>query len=220
MAQIQSFNRRDPRRLRLAMVRDQIEARGIRHPGVLAAMRSVPRHCFVQEALALHAYDDTALPIGYGQTISQPFMVARMSELLQPEPGMRILEVGSGCGYQAAVLSSMGCAVYGIERVREIYQFARARLGKLGFHRVHLHCGDGTLGLPTAAPFDRIIVSAGGPAVPPPLVSQLAEGGLLVIPVGPQGGQRLLRIRKANGQAHSEDFGRAVFVDLVGNHGW
>lgn len=202
------------------MVRDQIEARGVKHPDVLAAMREVPRHCFVQPALGLHAYDDTALPIGYGQTISQPFMVARMSELLQAEKGMRILEVGSGCGYQAAVLAAMGCTVYGIERVREIYLASLTRLRRLGFHRVHLHCGDGTLGLLTAAPFDRIIVSAGGPEVPKPLISQLAEDGLLMIPVGPQHGQRLVRIRKANGQIYTEDFGGAVFVGLIGCHGW
>lgn len=210
----------DPRRLRKAMVRDQIQARGIAHPGILAAMSEIPRHQFVQDALALHAYDDTALPIGYGQTISQPYMVARMSELLQPEAGMRILEIGSGSGYQAAVLAWLGCSVYGIERVKEIYQAAVARLRRLGFRRVHLHYGDGTLGMPQAAPFDRIIVSAGGPAVPPPLLEQLAEGGILLIPVGQSRGQRLVRIFKNNGKFEKQDLGGAIFVDLIGNHGW
>lgn len=209
----------DPKRMRLAMVKNQIEGRGIRQPEVLAAMRQVPRHHFVQEALLLHAYDDTALPIGYGQTISQPFMVARMSELLEVRTGMRILEVGSGCGYQAAVLAAMGCVVFGIERVREIYQGALARLRRLGLHRVHLHYGDGTLGLANAAPFDRIIVSAGGPAIPPPLVDQLADDGILLIPVGPPHNQRLLRVHKSGNRTFTEDFGGAIFVDLIGSHG-
>lgn len=210
----------DPRRLREAMVRNQIESRGVSNPDVLAAMRTVPRHQFVQPALALHAYDDTALPIGYGQTISQPFIVARMCELLEPEPGMRVLEVGSGCGYQAAILSTLGCSVYGIERVREIYQQALRRMRALGLHRVHLHCGDGTLGLATAAPFDRIIVSAGGPEIPKPLLGQLADGGILLIPVGAPRHQRLMRARKSGGRIQLEDFGAVIFVDLVGSHGW
>lgn len=211
----------DPRRSRLRMVKEQIEARGIRDARVLAAMRAVPRHLFVQEALAAHAYEDTSLPIGYGQTISQPFMVARMSQLLETEQGMRVLEVGSGCGYQMAVLAAMGCVVYGIERVREIYQTTLARLRRMRVPRVHLLKGDGTLGLPPAAPFDRIVVSAGGPEVPPPLIAQLDNGGLLLIPVGStQRQQRLLRLRKQNGKIYSEDLGMAVFVDLIGNHGW
>lgn len=202
------------------MVRDQIEARGVADPAVLAAMREVPRHCFVQEALAMRAYDDTALPIGYGQTISQPYIVARMSELLQPEAGLRALEIGSGCGYQAAVLAAMGLSVHGIERVAEIYQGALARLRRLGYRRAHLHYGDGTRGLPTAAPFDRIIVSAGAPAIPKPLLDQLGEYGIMVIPVGQPGRQRLVRVRKRDSKVRMEDFGGVVFVDLVGVHGW
>lgn len=210
----------DFRRLRLAMVRDQIEARGITHTGVLEAMRELPRHMFVQEALALHAYDDTALPIGYGQTISQPYMVARMTEALKPEAGMRTLEIGCGSGYQAAVLACLGCTVYGIERVREIYRGTLARIRRLGLHRVHLHCGDGTLGLVQAAPFERILVSAGGPRIPEPLVDQLAEGGILVIPVGQPRRQRLVRLTKQGARLVQEDMGGAIFVDLIGSHGW
>lgn len=210
----------DFRRLRLAMVRDQIEARGITDAAVLAAMRMLPRHLFVQEALALHAYDDTALPIGYGQTISQPYMVARMTELLKPKTGMRILEIGCGSGYQAAVLGCLGCTVYGIERVREIYRATLARIRRLGLHRVHLHYGDGTLGLVQAAPFERILVSAGAPGIPKPLVDQLAESGILVIPVGEPRRQRLVRLTKMGGRLVQEDVGGAVFVDLIGSHGW
>lgn len=211
----------DPKRQRLRMVKEQIEARGITDKRVLAAMRVVPRHLFVQEALAMHAYDDAALPIGYGQTISQPFMVARMSELLEIEAGMRVLEVGSGCGYQMAVLAAMGCVVYGMERVREIYLTTLARLRQMHLIHTQLFLGDGTLGLAPAAPFDRIVVSAGGPQIPPPLVAQLANSGILVIPVGStQRKQRLVRLRKHNGKVYTEDLGMAVFVDLIGNHGW
>lgn len=211
----------DPKRLRQRMVKEQILARGIVDPLVIAAMGEVPRHLFVQEALAAHAYEDTSLPIGYGQTISQPYMVARMSELLEAERGMRVLEIGAGCGYQMAVLAAMGCVVYGMERVREIYQATLARLRRLRLMRAQLHLGDGTLGLPPAAPFDRIIVSAGGPEIPPPLVSQLGNGGVLLIPVGStQRRQRLTRLRKLNGKVYMEDLGMAVFVDLIGNHGW
>ncbi len=202
------------------MVRNQIESRGIKSQRVLAAMREVPRHLFVQEALSLHAYDDSALPIGYGQTISQPYMVAKMSELLAAEPGMRVLEIGAGCGYQAAVLAQLGCVVYGIERIREIYQTTVTRLKRLGIGRVHMHYGDGSLGLPPAAPFERILVSAGAPQVPQPLARQLAEGGILLVPVGGKQAQRLLRLTRMNGKIISEDMGAAVFVDLVGSHGW
>lgn len=212
--------RPDPRRLRQAMVRNQIESRGISSPAVLAAMQAVPRHLFIQEALFLHAYEDAALPIGYGQTISQPYMVARMSEMLETQPGMRCLEIGAGCGYQAAVLAQMGCIVYAVERIRELYQSATARLKRLGYDRVHLHYGDGSIGLGPAAPFDRILVSAGAPKVPEPLLRQLAEGGVLLVPVGNRQNQRLLRLRRENGKIISEDVGGAIFVDLVGSYGW
>ena len=218
--QMAASPRPDYRRLRMAMAREQIEGRGIKSQRVLAAMREVPRHLFVQEAMSLHAYEDAALPIGYGQTISQPYTVARMSELLETEPGMRVLEIGAGCGYQASILAHAGCIVYGIERIREIYRAAAQRLKRLGIGRVHLHYGDGSLGLPAAAPFERILVSAGAPAIPEPLARQLAEGGILLVPVGNRDGQRLLRIRRRNGKIYEEDVGGAVFVDLVGSYGW
>lgn len=211
----------DPRRLRSRMVREQLEARGISHPGVLAAMGEVPRHLFVQEALRAQAYEDTPLPIGYGQTISQPYIVALMSELLEADRGMRVLEVGTGSGYQAAVLAAMGCTVFTVERLRELYLSAAALLRQLGLRGIHMQRSDGTLGMPEAAPFERIIVTAGGPEIPRPLVDQLGEGGILLIPVGTRPrAQRLMRLRKEQGRIHSEDLGSVVFVDLVGDHGW
>lgn len=203
------------------MVREQIEARGIGNQAVLDAMAQVPRHLFVPEAFKSHAYDDAPIPIGFGQTISQPFTVARMTDLLEVDKGVRVLEIGAGSGYQAAVLASIGCAVISIERLRELYLRAKALLQKLGYRAIHLHRGDGTLGFPVAAPFERILVSAGGPQVPPPLLAQLAEGGVLLIPVGGRPGQQhLLRLRKFNGKIIQEDLGSTTFVDLVGDHGW
>ncbi|CAI3225570.1 Protein-L-isoaspartate O-methyltransferase (EC [Desulfovibrio diazotrophicus] len=211
----------DPRRLRQRMVREQLEARGITDCGVLAAMGSVPRHLFVQEALRAQAYEDTPLPIGYGQTISQPYIVALMSQLLEARRGMRVLEIGTGSGYQAAVLASMGCVVFTVERLRELYQSTAPLLRQLGLRSIHMQRRDGTLGVPEAAPFDRIIVTAGGPEVPPPLVDQLDEGGILLIPVGSRPRtQRLLRLRKTQGRVSREDLGPVIFVDLVGDHGW
>lgn len=211
----------DPRHARARMVREQIASRGIVDDRVLNAMRSVPRHLFVPEALYPHAYEDRPLPIGCGQTISQPYTVARMTDFLELVEGMRVLEIGSGCGYQAAVLAAMGCMVFGMERIPELFRAAGMRLRRLGVRGVHLHRGDGTLGMPWAAPFERILVSAGGPSVPPPLVEQLADDGILLIPVGPRSrSQRLLRIRKQKGEILEEDMGPAVFVDLVGDHGW
>lgn len=203
------------------MVSEQLAARGITHPLVLAAMGQVPRHLFVQEALSAHAYEDMTLPIGYGQTISQPFTVARITELLEPGRGLRVLEVGAGSGYQMAVLAAMGCKVYGIERVREIFKITALRMQRLGLGHVQLHCADGTLGFAPAAPFDRIVVSAGGPQIPPPLLRQLGENGVMIIPVGANPRQqRLIRARKTHGKISTEDLGSTVFVDLIGNHGW
>lgn len=211
----------DPRRLRRRMVREQLEARGISHPGVLAAMGTVPRHLFVQEALRSQAYEDTPLPIGYGQTISQPYIVALMSELLEVDRGMRVLEIGTGSGYQAAVLAAMGCTVFTVERLRELYLNTGALLRQLGLRGIHMQRRDGTLGMPEAAPFERIIVTAGGPEIPRPLVDQLDEGGILLIPVGARPRtQRLMRLRKEQGRIHTEDLGSVIFVDLVGDHGW
>ena len=192
----------DPRRLRLRMVRE-LAARGITDGRVLDAMSRVPRHLFVPEGLRSRAYEDCPLPIGYGQTISQPSTVALMSQMLETSPGMRVLEVGTGSGYQAAVLAAMGYTVYTVERLKELYQSARALLQ------------------PAAAPFDRIIVTAGGPQIPRPLLEQLAVDGIMLIPVGARPRtQRLMRIMRRQGRLCSEDLGPAVFVDLVGDHGW
>ena len=173
----------DPRRLRLRMVRE-LAARGITDGRVLDAMSRVPRHLFVPEGLRSRAYEDCPLPIGYGQTISQPSTVALMSQMLETSPGMRVLEVGTGSGYQAAVLAAMGCTVYTVERLKELYQSARALLQQLDLRAIHMQRSDGTLGMPAAAPFDRIIVTAGGPQIPRPLLEQLAVDGIMLIPVG------------------------------------
>lgn len=211
----------DPKRHRYRMVQEQIQARGVQDPAVINAMLTVPRHLFVQEALRSQSYEDRALPIGHGQTISQPYIVARMTELLELQPGMRVLEIGTGSGYQAAVLAAMGCTVYTVERVRELYLATQSLLREMGLRAIQTKRDDGTLGAPEAAPFDRIIVTAGGPEIPLPLVAQLEDPGILLIPVGEQKrAQKLLRLRKERGTVTQEDMGNVVFVDLVGNHGW
>jgi protein-L-isoaspartate(D-aspartate) O-methyltransferase len=167
------------------MVRTQIAGRGIRDERVLRAMRVVPRHRFVPGAVAVHAYEDRALPIGWDQTISQPYIVAIMSELGHVDPPCKVLEVGTGSGYQAAVLAEMGCEVYSIEIVEELGRWAHERLEQTGYgDRVHTRIGDGYRGWPEAAPFDAVLVTAAAPRIPEPLVEQLREGGRLVIPVG------------------------------------
>jgi len=181
---------------RAEMVRRQIEARGVRSPTVLAALRAVPRHRFVPSGLVDEAYTDRPLPIGEGQTISQPYIVALMTELLQLTPGDRVLEVGTGSGYQAAVLAAMGMEVYSIEIVERLGREAAARLGALGYGTVHLHIGDGYRGWPERAPFAGILVTAAPDHVPRPLLAQLAPGGRLVIPVG-EGIQQLEVHRRA-----------------------
>lgn len=198
-----------------------LEERGLKAPAVLAALASVPRHLFVAEALRAHAYEDTPLPIGFGQTISQPSIVALMTALLEAQPGMRVLEIGTGSGYQAAVLAAMGCTVFSLERMPELHTATRALLQGLYAGSIRTYCRDGTRGLPLAAPFERIIVTAGGPEVPEPLLDQLAEGGILLIPVGSRPRtQRLLRVHKRQGRTDTEDLGPVIFVDLVGDHGW
>lgn len=211
----------DPKRLRERMVREQIEARGVKDPGVLAAMRAVPRHLFVEEALAQRAYADRPLPIGHGQTISQPYIVAHMSELLEVKPGHKILEIGTGSGYQAAVLAEMGAEVCTVERLRPLYLAARDLMIKLRYFNVRLKLDDGTLGWPSEAPFDRIIVTAGGPQAPRPLVDQLGDPGRLIAPVGAtQGAQELKLVVKEGGRERVENKGSVAFVDLVGAYGW
>lgn len=211
----------DLKRNRERMVRDQLERRQISDPNVLRAMRSVPRHKFVQDAMRLSAYEDNALPIGYGQTISQPYIVGLMSEALEAEPGMSVLEIGTGSGYQAAVLYAMGLQVYSVERIPELHYAAVKIFADLGYTSPQFKLDDGTLGWPEKALFDRILVTAGGPEIPKPLVDQLADPGVLVLPVGrARRTQQLVRIRKNNGDITLEKLGSVAFVDLVGTHGW
>ncbi len=211
----------DMRRSRERMVREQIEARGVSDQRVLAAMRKVQRHLFMEEALHGQAYADHPAPIGFGQTISQPYIVALMSQLLEVQPEMKVLEIGTGSGYQAAVLAEMGARVYTVERIPELHQAARRRLTRLHYRTVRCKLDDGTLGWPDEGPFDRILVTAGGPDVPLPLLEQLADPGILLIPVGgSRSEQQLVMIRRQDGETVRENKGGVVFVDLVGRHGW
>lgn len=208
--------------LRNDMVRRQIAARGVREPRVLEAMRTVPREVFVPEHLAEFAYDDTPLPIGQEQTISQPFVVALMAEALDLKPGERVLEIGAGSGYAAAVLSRLAREVFTVERHAPLAWEARQRMVRLGYTNVHVTQGDGTLGWPGHAPYDAIVVAAGGPEVPAALLEQLAPGGRLVIPIGPDPRtQSLVRVRRRpEGGFTREDLGGVRFVPLIGAQGW
>ncbi len=212
----------DPRILRASMVRYLKEQKGITDRAVLEVMNTLPRHEFVQEAFRLQSYEDMPLPLGYGQTISQPSTVALMTQLLCLKPGMRVLEVGTGSGYQAAILSLLGCKVFTVERIPELYHATRDLLiNKLRLRHIYMKRDDGTLGMKEAAPFDRILVTAGGPTIPKPLVQQLEDNGMLLIPVGEEKrAQRLMSVRREHGSVIVKDMGAAVFVDLVGSHGW
>ncbi len=205
---------------RRAMVEEQIQERGVGSPRLLAALLAVPRHLFVPEDYVAGAYSDQPLPIGEGQTISQPYMVAVMTEALELSGNERVLEVGTGSGYQAAVLSLLAAEVYTVESHASLALAARQRLAQMGYANVHVHSGDGTMGLPEAAPFDAIVVTAAAPKVPLPLVEQLAEGGRLVIPVGQADQQELLQVRKTAGQITSRALHYCRFVPLVGRYGW
>lgn len=205
-------------RLREAMVREQIEARGVRDPRVLAALRAVPRERFVPAAARDHAYDDGPLPIGEGQTISQPYIVAVMTELLRPEPGDRVLEVGTGSGYQAAVLARLVARVYSIELVPSLAQRARDVLAELGLSNVEVFVGDGYRGLPALAPFDGILLTAAPSEVPPALLEQLALGGRLVAPVG-TGDQELRVLERTAEGIVSERLFPVRFVPMVRGEG-
>jgi len=211
----------DPKRSRERMVRDQIMARGVSTPAVLAAMRRVPRHLFVEEALKPQAYEDHPLPIGHGQTISQPYVVAWMTELLEVQPGMKVLEIGTGSGYQTAVLAEMGALVYSVERVPELHEMTRNRLSAMGYGNVRLKLDDGTLGWPEFAPYERILVTAGGPKIPKPYIEQMAEPGQMVIPVGAERRSQMLTVlRKVDGKIGRRTAGPVMFVDLIGRHAW
>lgn len=202
------------------MVEDQLAARNITDPRVLQAMRTVPRHEFVAPGDEDIAYDDRALAIGYGQTISQPYMVALMCELLAVETGHKVLEIGAGSGYQAAILGQLAREIHAVEIVPELVLRARSVLARLGYDNVHIIQGDGTLGYPREAPFDRIIVAAAAPDIPQPLVEQLAEGGKLVVPVGDRGTQTCMVGVKRDGELDLETSIACVFVPLLGRHGW
>jgi len=202
------------------MVEEQLVARGVTDPRVVAAMRRVPRHLFVEEALRGRAYGDHPLPIGDGQTISQPFMVGKMTELLRLGGTEKVLEIGTGCGYQAAVLAELCARVCTIERIPKLAQRARALLELMGYRNVWVRVANGTLGWPDEAPFDRILVTAGGPNVPPPLFDQLAEGGRMVMPVGDATTQVLQVIEKRDGAMRTTEHSGCVFVKLVGKYAW
>jgi protein-L-isoaspartate(D-aspartate) O-methyltransferase len=207
--------------LRERMVRDLIAGRGIKDQRVLEAMRKVPRHLFVRDHLRSQAYGDHALPIGSAQTISQPYIVARMTELLELSPHHSVLEIGTGSGYQTALLATLARRVYSLERIAELAQQAIPRIRQLKFENVKIQVFDGTVGWSEWAPYDRILVAAGAPKVPDPLLEQLAPGGSLLIPEGEKLAQRLVLYRKsARGELRRKEGEEVGFVPLVGRHGW
>ena len=198
----------------------RLEDQGIRDRGVLDRMRAVPRHLFVDEALASRAYEDTALPIGFGQTISQPYIVARMTEaLLESGPLQRVLEVGTGCGYQTAVLAPLVERVHTIERIGPLLERAKERLKELGIRNVRFRHGDGSAGWKSQAPFDGILVAAAPLVVPEELMKQLRVGGRLLVPVGPEGEQQLVRFTRREQRIERETLGPVAFVPLLGGTG-
>jgi len=209
---------RIPRERMVERLRDHY---GIRAPEVLEAMRSVPRHFFVTEALRGRSYDDNALPIDFNQTISQPFIVARMTELLELNKKSRVLEIGAGSGYQTAVLAQLAAQVYSIERIGELARQAQGRISQLGIYNATVKAFDGTLGWNAYGPYDGILVAAGGPRIPNPLIAQLKTGGRLVIPIGEtRESQKLVRVTRTESGHSVEEHGPCQFVPLIGQHGW
>jgi protein-L-isoaspartate(D-aspartate) O-methyltransferase len=207
-------------RERERMVDEQLARRGITDARVLDAMRRIPRHRFVEEGLAHSAYEDHPLPIGEGQTISQPYIVALMTSLLELTGQEKVLEVGTGSGYQTAVLGALARRVCSIERLPRLAERARAMLESLGVSNVWIRVGNGALGWPDEAPFDRILVAAGGPTVPPPLMEQLGEGGRMILPVGSAEDQVLTVVERTGGETRSREMGECKFVKLVGKYAW
>lgn len=198
----------------------KLQQKGISSPKTLAAIGKVPRHFFFDPAFLEHAYQDKAFPIGEGQTISQPYTVAVQTELLDFKPGMKVLEIGTGSGYQCCILAELGARVFTVERKRSLYEQAKGMVTKIGY-KAMFFCGDGTLGLPAHAPFDRIIVTAGAPAIPETLIDQLCNKGVLVIPVGNEKEQKMLKIVKdEQGKVYSQEYGMFRFVPLKGKSGW
>ena len=210
----------DPELARERMVSEQIQARGIRDVAVLDAMRRVPRHFFVEAALRERAYEDTPLPIGERQTISQPYMVALMTTALEVRAGARVLEIGTGSGYQTAVLAALGTHVVSVERIARLAERARLVLGLLDYTNVRVEVGDGGLGWLPGAPYDAILVTAGAPQIPRPLLEQLAPDGRLVLPMGEDELQSLVRLRRGKTGLAEEYLGECRFVKLRGSYGW
>ncbi len=207
-------------RLRQLMVDTQIVSRGIKDKRVLDAMRRVPRHLFMPEAYRHEAYEDMALPIGEGQTISQPYMVAIMTELLELKGSEKVLEIGTGSGYQAAILSELASEVYTIERVKSLGENVKIHLRDLGYDNIYVVIGDGSKGLEEKAPFDRIIITAATPKIPQVLIDQLSEGGIIIAPVGQRFSQILIKASKIKGVIKDEYHTPCIFVPLIGEHGW
>lgn len=197
----------------------KLRLKGILEENLLAAIGKVPRHAFFDDALLNHAYEDKAFPIGEGQTISQPYTVAFQTEKLEIKHDDRVLEIGTGSGYQACILMELGANLYTIEYNRKLYEKARSFLPFLGYNP-YFFCGDGSKGLPAKAPFDKIIVTAGAPVVPDALIDQLNEDGILVIPVGDREKQKMIKIKKKKGKLLKEEFDYFAFVPLLGDHGW
>jgi len=210
----------DFKKLRDLMVDAQLIPRGIKDERVLSAMRKVPRHIFVDDYMQHKAYDDMALPIGDEQTISQPYMVAIMTELLELKGNEKVLEVGTGSGYQAAILGELSREVFTIERKALLAKKAEERFQALGYNNIRVITGDGTLGLPEESPFDRILITAGSPKIPEPLIEQLADGGVIIAPVGIRFSQQLLIVRKSKEGISEQTHVPCVFVPLIGKHGW
>lgn len=202
------------------MIQNQLRARGIDHPRILEAFRSVDRTAFVPEHLQHRAYEDNPLPIGGGQTISQPYIVALTLQELDPRPGDTVLDVGSGSGYQTALLARLAGTVHAVERLESLADEARRRLEQQGITNVVVHVGDGTEALPDFAPFDRIVCGAAAPEIPPAWVEQLAEAGRIVTPVGGRAVQTLVRVEKRNGELTRTELCGVRFVPLIGRQGW
>ncbi|WP_292518630.1 protein-L-isoaspartate(D-aspartate) O-methyltransferase [Methanoculleus sp.] len=207
-------------REREEMVEFQVRARGVRDPRVLAAMEKIPRHFFVPKGFERSAYEDRPLPIGEGQTISQPYIVALMTEQLELAPQDRVLEIGTGSGYQAALLAELAGRVISIERLSDLADKARENLARAGVTGVTVVVGDGTQGYPPEAPYDAIIITAASPSIPQPLIDQLAEGGRLIAPVGPRDCQDLIKLVKREGRVEEIPLGGVCFVPLIGQFGW
>jgi protein-L-isoaspartate(D-aspartate) O-methyltransferase len=210
----------DYRLARERMVKNQLISRGISDRRVLEAMGKIHRHLFVEEGLVGEAYNDHPLPIGHKQTISQPYIVALMTEALELEGTEKVLEIGTGSGYQTAILAELSKAVYTIERIEPLLDKSKQLLRELGYTNIQFKVSDGTIGWEEFAPYDAIVVTAGAPKAPRPLLDQLADGGRLVIPIGNRHSQDLIRVKRDKDRLQEKDLGGCRFVDLIGNHGW